>query len=392
MSRSSPGSSALRRCRKISPFSSPSTALGRLSDAGQFEDIIVKTATGPAPQIVRLRDIARVDLSQQNFSNFSRFTGHKSAQIVVFALPDANAIAVADSVYKAMAEMSKKFPEGLKYAIRYDTTRFVREAISSVYETLIIAGILVLIVILLFLQSFRAMLVPATTVPVTIIGAFIAMAALGFTINLMTLFALILAIGIVVDDAIVIVENSSYYIEKGMPPKEATIKAMQELTGPIMGITAGPGFGLPAGGLPARHHRPDLSSICPGHRLHRRHQRHQCPDLEAGPVRLLAEAPRGKTAELVLPGIQQGLSGRDRCLHGDRRPDGEAAGADVVIVFAIIITVSFLVFLQPAHRLSPHRGPGLCHSAVPPAGRRIAAPVTGGGGQDQCHSQKNPRS
>ena len=133
--------------------------------------------------------------------------------------------------------MSKEFPEGLKYAIRYDTTTFVREAISGVYETLFIAGILVLIVILLFLQNFRAMLVPATTVPVTIIGAFIAMAALGFTVNLMTLFALILAIGIVVDDAIVIVENSSYYIEKGMPPKEATIKAMQELTGPVMGIT-----------------------------------------------------------------------------------------------------------------------------------------------------------
>jgi hydrophobic/amphiphilic exporter-1 (mainly G- bacteria), HAE1 family len=212
-------------------------ALGRLSDASQFEEIIVKSATGPAPQLVRLRDIARVDLSQQSFSNYSRFTGRKSAQLVIFALPEANAIAVADSVYKAMAAMSKEFPEGLKYAIRYDTTLFVREAISGVYETLIIAGILVLIVILVFLQSFRAMLVPATTVPVTLIGAFIAMAALGFTVNLMTLFGLILAIGIVVDDAIIIVENSSYYIEKGMLPKESTIKAMQELTGPVMGIT-----------------------------------------------------------------------------------------------------------------------------------------------------------
>jgi HAE1 family hydrophobic/amphiphilic exporter-1 len=222
---------------KDQPFQFTVTALGRLSDASQFEDIIVKTATGPAPQVVRVRDVARVDLGQQNFSNFSRFTGRKSAQIVVFSLPDANAIAVADSIYQAMDEMSKKFPKGLKYAIRYDTTRFVREAIAKVYETLIIAGILVLIVILLFLQNMRAMLVPATTVPVTIIGAFIAMAALGFTINLMTLFALVLAIGIVVDDAIIIVENSSYHIEQGMPPKEATIKAMQELTGPVAGIT-----------------------------------------------------------------------------------------------------------------------------------------------------------
>jgi len=125
----------------------------------------------------------------------------------------------------------------MKYSIRYDTTLFVREAIRAVYETLFIAGVLVLVVILVFLQNLRAMLVPATTVPVTIIGAFIAMAALGFTVNLMTLFALILAIGIVVDDAIIIVESSSYYIEQGMGPKEATIKAMQELTGPVMGIT-----------------------------------------------------------------------------------------------------------------------------------------------------------
>ena len=222
---------------KDQPFQFTINALGRLSDASQFEDIIIKSTTSQAPQIVHLRDVARVDLSQQSFSNFSRFTGHKAALIPVFALPEANAIAVADRVYQAMAEMSKQFPEGLKYAIRYDTTQFVREAISGVYETLIIAGILVLIVILLFLQSFRAMLVPATTVPVTIIGAFIAIAALGFTVNLMTLFALILAIGIVVDDAIIIVENSSYYIERGMPPKEATIKAMQEMTGPVMGIT-----------------------------------------------------------------------------------------------------------------------------------------------------------
>jgi hydrophobic/amphiphilic exporter-1 (mainly G- bacteria), HAE1 family len=212
-------------------------ALGRLSDAQQFGDIVIRSTAGTAPQIVRLRDIARVDLSQQSFSNYSRFTGRKSAQLVVFALPGANAIKVANQVYAAMAEMGKQFPEGMKYAIRYDTTLFVREAIRAVYETLFIAGVLVLIVILVFLQNLRAMLVPATTVPVTIVGAFIAMAGLGFTVNLMTLFALILAIGIVVDDAIIIVESSSYYIEQGMPPKEATIKAMQELTGPVMGIT-----------------------------------------------------------------------------------------------------------------------------------------------------------
>ena len=137
-----------------------------------------------------------------------------------------------------MAEMSRQFPEGLKYGIQYDTTKFVRQTISSVYQALIEAGVLVLLVIIIFLQNFRAMLVPATTVPVTIIGAFIAIAALGFTVNLMTLFALILVIGIVVDDAIIIVEGSSYHIERGLSPREATIEAMRELTGPIMGITA----------------------------------------------------------------------------------------------------------------------------------------------------------
>ena len=175
---------------------------------------------------MRLHDIARIDLAQQNYANFALIGGLRSAQVVVFALPEANAIRVADNVYKAVAEMGKDFPEGLKYTIRYDTTNFVRGSISSVYETLIEAALLVLIVIMVFLQSARALLVPATTVPVTIIGAFGAMYALGFTVNLMTLFALVLAIGIVVDDAIVIVENSAYYIERGLPPKEAAIKAM----------------------------------------------------------------------------------------------------------------------------------------------------------------------
>ena len=213
-------------------------SLGRLSDAKQFEDIIVKSDTsGPSAQIVRLRDLGYVELGQQTYATYSSSRGHTSAEVVVFALPEANAIAVANSVYRMVDTMSKDFPEGLKYSIHFDTTKFVREAVSKVYETLFEAAILVLLVIMIFLQNFRALLVPATTVPVTIIGAFGAMIALGFTINLMTLFALVLAIGIVVDDAIVIVENSSYYIEKGLSPRDAAVKAMSELTGPVMGIT-----------------------------------------------------------------------------------------------------------------------------------------------------------
>jgi HAE1 family hydrophobic/amphiphilic exporter-1 len=213
------------------------TALGRLSNADQFENIIVKSERGQTAQIVRLRDIGRAELTQQSFSNFTDMAGLNSAEIAVFSLPQANAIAVANEIYRAVAEMSKNFPEGMEYNIHYDPTRFVREAVASVYKTLFMAALLIFLVILVFLQSFRAMLVPVITVPVTIIGAFAAMTALGFSINLMTLFALVLAIGIVVDDAIVIVENSSYYIEKGLPAKEATIKAMGELTGPIFGIT-----------------------------------------------------------------------------------------------------------------------------------------------------------
>ncbi|MDP8262148.1 MAG: multidrug efflux RND transporter permease subunit [Candidatus Ancaeobacter aquaticus] len=212
-------------------------ALGRLSDVPQFEDIIIRSVRGETAQIVRVRDVARVELSQQYFMNFSQLSGHKAGHILVYSLPGANAVAVAKDVRKIIAQMSHDFPEGLKYAICYDTTIFVNQAIKSVYDTLFLAGILVLLVIMVFLQNWRATLVPATTIPVTIIGAFAAMAMLGFTINLMTLFAIILAIGIVVDDAIVIVENASYHIEKGLSPKDASIKAMKELTGPVMGIT-----------------------------------------------------------------------------------------------------------------------------------------------------------
>lgn len=216
------------------------TTLGRLSTVQEFEDIIVKAEFGKnsgSAQIVRVRDIARVELSQQTYSQFSTISGLKAGHLAIYSLPGANALKVADEVRRQMVEMSKTFPEGLKYRALYDTTRFIDQSINAVYQTLLEAGILVLIVIALFLQNFRAMLVPATTVPVTIIGAFAAMLAMGFTINLMTLFALILAIGIVVDDAIVIVENASHYIETGLSPHDAAIKAMGELTGPVIGIT-----------------------------------------------------------------------------------------------------------------------------------------------------------
>ena len=210
---------------------------GRLDDPSQFEDIIVKSENAGGGRITRIRDIGRVELGAQTYSQFSKFDGRPSAGIAIFQLPGANALDVAKEVDKAMKKMAKNFPQGLQYSVPFDTTKFVVASINEVYRTLFEAGILVLIVIMVFLQNFRAMLVPATTVPVTIIGAFAAMAALGFSINLMTLFAIILAIGIVVDDAIVVVEGASQHIERGVPPKQAAINAMAELFGPIVGIT-----------------------------------------------------------------------------------------------------------------------------------------------------------
>ncbi len=210
---------------------------GRLDDPAEFENIIVKVDSGNGGQITRVRDIGRVELGAQTYSESFNLDGKPAAGIAVSLLPEANAIEVANDVKAKMDELAKSFPQGLQYVIPYDTTKFVRAAIFEVYRTLIEAAILVLIVILVFLQDWRAMLVPATTVPVTLIGAFAAMAALGFSINLPTLFALVLAIGIVVDDAIVIVEGVSRYIEQGLPGREAAGRAMDDLTGPVLGIT-----------------------------------------------------------------------------------------------------------------------------------------------------------
>ena len=210
---------------------------GRLDDPSEFENIIVKATATSGGQITRIRDIGRAELGAQTYSESFNLDGRPAAGIGISLLPDANAIAVADEVKAKMDELAKSFPQGVDYLIPYDTTKFVRAAIREVYLTLIEAGILVLIVILVFLQDWRAMLVPATTVPVTIIGAFAAMAALGFAVNLATLFAIVLAIGIVVDDAIVIVEGVSRYVEEGIPGREAAGRAMDDLMGPVIGIT-----------------------------------------------------------------------------------------------------------------------------------------------------------
>ena len=208
---------------------------GKLSDPAEFAEVIVKT--GHAGEVTRVKDVGRVELGAQSYGQVFTLDGKPAAGLAIFQAPGANALDVATEVNKKMTVLAREFPQALAYGIPFDVTKFVEQSIHEVYKTLYEAAFLVLIVILVFLQDWRAMLVPATTVPVTIIGAFAAMAALGFTINFSTLFAIVLAIGIVVDDAIVVVEGAVHNIEKGMSGPEAASAAMRQLFGPIIGIT-----------------------------------------------------------------------------------------------------------------------------------------------------------
>ena len=217
------------------PFQYTLNVAGRLDNVSQFDNVIVKT--GSSGQITRIRDIGHAELGAQTYGQIFTLDGKQAAGLAVFQSPGANALNVAHEVKQRMTDLSRAFPPGLVYDIPFDTTIFVNASIDEVYKTLFEAAILVLIVILVFLQDWRAMLVPATTVPVTIIGAFAAMWALGFTVNFATLFAIVLAIGIVVDDAIIVVEGASHNVDKGMNGPQAAIEAMRLLLGPIVGIT-----------------------------------------------------------------------------------------------------------------------------------------------------------
>jgi HAE1 family hydrophobic/amphiphilic exporter-1 len=212
------------------------TVKGRLTDVKQFESIIVKTLPGGA--MVRLRDIARVELGAQTYDLASQANGIPTAAIAVYQQPGANALDVAKEVKARLAELKQSFPQDLEYSIPFDTTEFVNASIDEVVETIFIAIVLVFIVILVFLQDWRATLIPAATIPVSLIGTFAVMAGLGVSINMLSLFGIVLVIGIVVDDAIVVVENATRNMDDlRLPPKEATIRAMNEVTGPIIATT-----------------------------------------------------------------------------------------------------------------------------------------------------------
>jgi multidrug efflux pump len=190
----------------------------------------------PSTSIVRLRDVARVELGAQNYNQYCTFDGLPSVALAVFQLPGTNALDVANRVREKMADLKTRFPEGIDYSIAYDTTPFIRESVMDVVRTLFEAVVLVALVVLIFLQNWRATLIPLAAVPVAIVGTFAVMAALGFSLNNISLFGLVLAIGIVVDDAIVVVENVERWLAQGLPAREAARKAMDEVTGPVIAV------------------------------------------------------------------------------------------------------------------------------------------------------------
>jgi multidrug efflux pump len=207
---------------------------GRLKSVEEFGDVIVKT--GPRGALTRIRDIARVELGASEYSLRSLSDGKGSVAIPIFEAPGANSIKMSDDVRATMARLAKNFPPGLTWSVDYDPTVFVRASIKSVIATLLEAVLLVVIVVVLFLQTWRASIIPLLAVPVSIVGTFAVLLALGFSINTLTLFGLVLAIGIVVDDAIVVVENVERNIEAGLAPRDAAHRAMGEVSGPIIAI------------------------------------------------------------------------------------------------------------------------------------------------------------
>jgi multidrug efflux pump len=222
-------------------FQLPVDTVGRLTEPKQFEEIVVKVGPNgprqPAEGIVRLRDVGHVELGAQNYNQSCTFDGHQSVGLSIYQLPGTNALDVAKRVRAKMDELKKRFPDGVDYDIAYDTTKFIAESVGEVFNTLLVAVLIVGLVVLVFLQDWKTMILPMIDVPVSLIGTFAVMAVMGFTLNNLTLFGLVLAIGIVVDDAIVVLENTERMIAKGYDARTATIKAMEEITGPILAIT-----------------------------------------------------------------------------------------------------------------------------------------------------------
>ena len=265
-------------------------AQGRLSTEEEFGNIVLRAT--PDGSIVRLRDVARIELGAADYDILGRYNSKPSAILALYQLPGSNAIEAAKGVDKLMTELKKRFPSDLDYHISIDTTKSVTEGIREIGKTFWEALALVMIVVFIFLQGWRAALIPLLAVPVSLIGTFAVFPLLGFSINTLSLFGLVLAIGLVVDDAIVVVEAVEHHIEEGMAPKEATLKAMEEVSGPVVAIAIIlSAVFLPTVFIPGitgqtvsaiRGHNRDLGS----------HLGFQCSDFESGAFGIVVAAKR----------------------------------------------------------------------------------------------------
>ncbi len=219
---------------KDQEFTYTVSAPGRLVTPEEFENIIIReTETGA---LVRIRDVGRAELGSQDYNSFGRLNGKPAGAMAVYLLPGANQLKAAEAIYETMEHAKALFPQDMDYKIVYDTTPAVEASIDSIVHTFVEAIVLVTLVVFIFLQNLRATIIPLLTVPVSLIGTFIFFPLLGFSVNTLSMFGLVLAIGIVVDDAIVVVEAVMHHIEHGLAPKEATLQAMKEVSAPVIGI------------------------------------------------------------------------------------------------------------------------------------------------------------
>ena len=344
---------------------------GRLLNAEEFGEIIVRS--NPDGSQVTLKDIARIELGTQLYNAVGRHDGKPAAVIAVFQIPGTNALQVAGDIKKTLADLKTRFPRDMDYTISLDTTLPVEEGITEIIHTLFEAVVLVIIVVFVFLQNWRATLIPLLTVPVSLVGAFIFFPMLGFSINVLSLLGLVLAIGIVVDDAIVVVEAVMHHIEHGMTPKDATVKAMEEVSGPVVAIAlilaavfVPVGF---MGGISGQLYQQFAITIAISVLLSAFNALTLSPALAA---MLLKPATGKKTpAHAVLPRVQQGVRrGHQRLRHLRGLPGAQArreraAGRRVRVPDG------------PARRAHPRRvrargGPGL-HPDQRLAARRVLA-------------------
>ena len=266
---------------------------GRFEDVRQFRQVIVKSSDGG--RLVRVGDVARVELGARDYVTNSYLNGKPAVALAIFQRPGTNALAAAEGIIKKMNELKRDFPSGIDYQIVYNPTEFVAESVREVYKTLFEALILVVIVVIVFLQSWRTAIIPIVAIPVSLIGTFAMMSAFGFSLNTLTLFGLVLAIGIVVDDAIVVVENVERNIAQGMSPRDAAHETMDEVGSAVLAIALVLTRGVRADRLHPRHIRPVLSPVRADDRRLDDHLGDQLADAFAGALRaaLASRTARG---------------------------------------------------------------------------------------------------